>query len=267
MTLFDGKLQASILDTQISAFLKGHPVGTSTLAIIQIGDNLASEKYIQLKLKLCATFGVSVTFIKLASTDSDASIFTKISELVSKPQISGVIIQLPLPRTSLHKVLNVIPEEKDIDLLSLGSLHRFYAGDFSRVSPVVRSFILYSKSLPIPLADMRCCVIGNGNLVGKPIAYYLKTLGATVTVLENYVTGTPLNYELVVLSAGVPKLVIASDLVAGTNVIDFGSTVIDGKVVGDLQQDALSHLGLVSTSPGGAGPLVVRYLLMNFLQL
>ena len=77
-----------------------------------------------------------------------------------------------------------------------------------------------------------------------------------------------MNFDLLILSAGVPNLVKGQDIEPNTHVVDFGSAVVNGKSTGDLDKNsALSHLSVVSPSPGGMGPLVVRYLIMNFLGI
>ena len=180
----------------------------------------------------------------------------------------GIIVQLPLPRPSLEVLLDLIPENKDIDVISKKGTDRYYAGDMSKLSPVIRTLALFTKEIEKATSNKSALVIGDGSLVGRPAFKYLDHKKFNVTVNNQYVTGQKITQDLVVLAAGVPNLVNGEDLAERCNVIDFGSTVADGKIVGDLNRKSkIDHLGLVSLTPGGVGPLVVRYLLMNFLGL
>jgi methylenetetrahydrofolate dehydrogenase (NADP+)/methenyltetrahydrofolate cyclohydrolase len=157
--------------------------------------------------------------------------------------------------------------EKDIDVISSESKRKFYSGDFSRLPPVVRAFQNFVDSCGIELSGSRAVVIGEGDLVGKPISFYLSKKGADVETNSSYNGNEKINCDVLVLAAGVPGLVKGENISDGCNVVDFGSSVIDGKCVGDLDMSSsLDHLGCVSKSPGGMGPLVVRYLLLNFLS-
>ncbi|MBP7927579.1 bifunctional 5,10-methylenetetrahydrofolate dehydrogenase/5,10-methenyltetrahydrofolate cyclohydrolase, partial [Patescibacteria group bacterium] len=203
-------------------------------------------------------------------------------------------IQLPLPRPSLQNLLDLIPVPIDIDLLSTKSHHLFYNNDFSRLPPVVRGVDLFLEYHRISPANLNVCILGFGDLVGKPVSSFLSAKGAQVTVYDNkyydkdpanndvsrlmkhanilfkpnYVPGTSLDCNLVIISIGIPNLILSRDIVSGASVIDFGYAVVNSKAVGDisLEQD-LSHLNFLSPSPGGMGPLIVRFLVMNFLGI
>ena len=115
------------------------------------------------------------------------------------------------------------------------------------------------------MKSLKSVVVGNGELVGKPISFFLNKNGADVNVLTDYDGAGKLNCRLLVLCAGSPLLVKGDNISVGCDVVDFGSSVVEGKCVGDLDMNSnLEHLGCISKSPGGMGPLVVRYLLLNW---
>ena len=271
MTFFDGRFHASLLEQKIKNYLEIKGSSDSVLAIVQVGDNPSSEKYISLKQKLCDRLGIACEVLNIPQNTPDSDVYEQVKTLFAREKVTGGIVQLPLPKKALESVLSVIPMEKDIDLISPLSLEKFYAGDFTKLSPVVRSFEYFLSENKILLKDLKVAVVGNGYLVGKPIAHYLVKSGAVVSVTDSYERGTKLDCDLLVLSAGVANLVLPSDIPTGCSVVDFGSSVMDGKTVGDLDmgggEDSLSHLGIVSPSPGGMGPLVVRFLVMNFLGI
>lgn len=271
MLLFDGNAHARTLDTQLINHINDlKKVGSSisTLAIIQVGDNESSKKYINLKLKLCEKVGVPVILHQFQTDESDFDISSKVKSIFNDHNIGGGIIQLPLPRLSLYSLLDLIPSNKDIDLLSSTSQSQFYEKNFAKLSPVIRAAQFFISQNQLVLEKLKVFVVGEGNLVGKPLAHYLKSFGASVTTILNYERGMSLDCQLLILSAGVPNLVTGADIKADCHVIDFGSAVVAGKVVGDFDiSSPTEHLGTLSASPGGMGPLVVRFLLMNHLGL
>ncbi len=277
MILFDGKLHAQKLEQDIQTYLatRGGAFGAKPkLAIIQIGKNDSSEKYINLKTALCQRLGLEVVYTPIEehlSYDETAQI---VQRVFSDTNVGGGIIQLPLPRPEFNSLLSLIPADKDVDFLSPASQVAFYENTFldtpslAKLPPVVRAFKYFLETNDINLNNMDVAVIGQGFLVGKPIAHYAKILGAGMTIIDNYKPNVPLNYQLLVLSAGSPNLVKCRDVKPGCHVVDFGSSVVEGKTVGDLQLEAgCDHLGFVSPSPGGMGPLVVRFLVKNLLGI
>jgi methylenetetrahydrofolate dehydrogenase (NADP+)/methenyltetrahydrofolate cyclohydrolase len=112
---------------------------SSILLIVQVGDNKESEKYVSLKQKLAEKLGIKTEFVLIDPKLSDKTIFEKVKTLFKDKKYSGGIIQLPLPRTSLNKVLEFIPANKDIDLLSPSSQESFYKGNFAKLPPVIKA--------------------------------------------------------------------------------------------------------------------------------
>ena len=269
MNIFNGRDKAVTLDSKILDFLATGPIA-GELAIILIGDNEASEKYISIKKKYCDSKGIKCGIYRIDERLQDEDIFKKVFGVLSSPNTAGGIIQLPLPRPSLDPCLRLIPAEKDIDAISPFSMEAFYTGRPHKILPVIRALDLFLTETgkdPIQTA-LKAVVISDGYLVGKPAAHYLKSKNYQVTAVTDYQTGQKIDADLLLLSAGIPNLVNGEDVSAGCDVVDFGSSIKDGKTTGDLDQNSsLEHLGLVSVSPGGVGPLVVRYLIMNFLGI
>lgn len=269
MQLFNGKEHALKLDNFIRNYLSANPDATNgTLGIVLVGDNPSSQRYISLKQKYCSSLGLSTELLSISADEPDSSIHAKVKEFFLRPNITGGIIQMPLPRESLKDLLSLIPTEKDIDVLSPAALEIYYNGDLKRLSPVVHALKYFLGTGSIETVNLASIVIGNGDLVGKPITTFLQRMNSQVTVNEHYKTGDKLDCDLLVLSAGVPGLVHGEDIKPGCHVIDFGSSIIEGKTKGDLDLTSqLDHLGFVSPSPGGMGPLVIRFLIMNFLNI
>jgi methylenetetrahydrofolate dehydrogenase (NADP+)/methenyltetrahydrofolate cyclohydrolase len=213
--------------------------------------------------------GIEVAVYKFSTKElKSLEILVKGSDIIYSPSVKSVVVQLPLPLQRLYSLLTKIPYEKDADVLSEGTKRKFYSGDFSRVPPVVRSCEYFLDSNDIEIDGKNVFLIGFGELLGKPLGFYLENRGANITWTENYRTGDKIATDLIVCSTGRPNLVNGQDISAGCHVIDFGSSIVDGKTVGDLSLESeLKHLGIVSPSPGGMGPLVVRFLLMNHVGM
>ena len=268
MQIFDGKKEAEKLDKIIQFHLSRYPYNRK-LAIVQIGDNLSSEKFVDIKVRLCERLGIRTHVYRINDkTLPDREIFKIAKDIFEDREVLGGIVQLPLPRKSLYKVLDLIPIDKDVDVISTEGKKRFYSGDFNILPPVVRALNHFIEVNNINLKKLDVTVIGDGDLVGKPIAYYLSKQKAIVCLLSNYDGKCKIGCQLLIPSAGIPKFVKGENIKDGCSIVDYGSSIVDGKCVGDLDMDSkLDHLGFISKSPGGMGPLVVRYLIMNLLGI
>ncbi len=275
MQVFDGNYHAQLLDEKILEFLQTNPSsakpflnGDYRLGIVQIGDNSASETYMKIKRSVGTSLGLYVEILRLPDTLPDSEILDAIHVFFSRSDIFGGLIQLPLPRESLSVALGLIPDSKDLDILAPEGRRKFYAGDFSRLPPVVRAFDYFLEQTELDQTSPRICIVGYGSLVGMPIAHFATLSGYDSYAVGYYSPDIDLDCDLLVLSTGSPELVSPADLAQGVSVVDFGFSRINGHIVGDLAQDVdPSHLGFVSLARGGMGPLVVRFLFMNFLGI
>ena len=249
MNIFDGKEHAEKLDNLIQNYIQTL-AEVPTLAIVSFGYNESSEKYILLKERLCHKLGIPV---ELHSFDThNTNVVKEVEHILHRPEIGGAIIQLPIPKGAFDNALDLIPLAKDVDLLSSAAQINFYAGDFTRKMPVLRAVEYFIRSNSLILADLDVSIVGEGFLVGKPLAHYLTTMGAKVSTVTSYARGSMLTGQLVILCAGSAGLVDACDISQGAAVIDFGSSIVEGKTVGDLDMSTKNdHLALLSPSPGG----------------
>lgn len=272
MNIFDGKLHAAKLDQLIldSTSLYKQKI----LAIVLVGENASSEKYITIKQSVCEKLGIRCKIYRVDYNHKHGGIELNdlLKSLSTEENVSSIIVQLPLPDSNLYSSLNLLPLEKDIDFLSKAR-KTHTSGDISAPSnlksPVVRALEYFIDSNNIHSnTTVKVGIIGQGDLVGRPCFEYLSSKGFSTSVVENYKEGDKLDFDLLVLSTGMPKLIKPQDIKNGCHVVDFGSAVVNGKNVGDLNTDVdMSHLGVVSKSPGGMGPLVVRFLIMNHLRI
>lgn len=272
MTIFDGKYHSSLLDEKILS--SGSIYKQRILAIIQVGQNPSSEKYISVKQEACEKLEVASKLYRILPKRGSGynELVDLLKTLGNEDSVSSIIVQLPLPDSSMYSSLDLLPLAKDIDFLSSKKKALVFSdsvGAFETKSPVIRALEYYLGSNNITSENTPSVgIIGQGDLVGKPSFDFLTFRKFDVQVVEHYAEGDKLNFDLLISSTGVPKLINPKDIKSGCHVVDFGSAVLNGKTVGDLNTDLdLSHLGVVSKSPGGMGPLVVRFLIMNHLRI
>lgn len=270
MKIFDGKQYAIELDKSVVSILsklKESKKDIKKLLIIQIGDNIASTKYVSLKVSYCTKYGIPIEILNIDSSKSNKEIEHIVFENVSRIDVSGVIIQLPLPRQSLKYILDIIPQEKDLDVLSTSLRSNWFNLQEYMYPPIVRAVKLFLAQTIIN--EKKAIIVGHGFLVGKILKDYLKHLGYEIVIYEkkDKVENLTLKAPLVILATNVPNLVLGNNISQNACVIDFGYSVLNGKTVGNLDLfSQLDHLSLISKSPGGMGPIVIRYLVLNHLE-
>lgn len=206
MELFLAKDYTPKLDSLIKV-----RVGTGNwgrLAIIKIGSNQASAKYVSLKTAYCDSMGIQVKVYEFDETPPKEEYL----KIVNDPKNSSVIVQLPLPASCPNSYLDFIAPSKDVDFLSDLRREIFFAGDHSVLPPVVRAFELFLKQ--ISPKKMTSAVVGEGYLVGKPIRSYLQNQGFEVTAFNE--TQDLSNYlfvqDVVVLATGSARFFLAKTL-------------------------------------------------------
>ena len=285
MRKFDGVKEAEKIDDEIIERIVIRPFN-GELLIIMIGDNASSEKYVDLKVKYCKKLGITAKTVTFPKNISANEAYEQAKTLFNDKSVVGGLIQLPLPNTELSKVLEAIPLEKDLDLLSEKGRALYYASNAVYEPPTVRAVNHFLDFYSVDLLRKKVAIIGAGALVGLPSAKYFLSRGADVYLLDSeealerasqalpaikklsiYKKGFGLDFDVVLTSIGMPAAVDPSDIRMGATVIDFGSSIVDGKTKGDIDYSrGIDHFGAIAASPGGMGPLVIRYLVKNLLQ-
>ncbi len=270
MKLFDGNYYAVELDGLVKtklSLLQLNSLALNKLLIIQVGDNPESTKYVSLKVHYCDKFNIPIEVLNIDSHKSNLEIQDIILRNIARLDVSGVIIQLPLPRKDLQYILNLIPRQKDLDVLSSTSRSAWLESAEHMYPPIIRAVGLFLSQVSIK--EKKAILVGRGFLVGSVVEEYLKHLNYEVMIYEerDNVAKTTLDAPLVILATNVPNLIKGDKIASNSCVIDFGSSIVNGKTVGNLDLSSnLEHLALVSKSPGGMGPLVIRYLILNHLE-
>lgn len=239
---------------------------------VLVGNLPGSQKFLELKKEAAKKIGI-VFEIKQFPEGIDSSDLKKnVLEICQDQTVTGVIIELPLPKhLNFQEILDIIPPEKDVDVLSSRVQEDFYVNKSVILPPAVEAVRIIFEKYQIDPKGKNCAIFGSGLLVGKPISHWLKTKKATVCVIDEF-TKNPANFsrQADVIISGVGKAgLIKSDMVKnGAVVIDFGYENIEGQIKGDVDfEEVVKKVSLITPVPGGVGPLVVAAVLKNSLIL
>lgn len=240
------------------------------LTAITVGDDEATQTYIRSIQKIGGRLGIEVDIEKLSTETNTKELIELISELNSKTD--GIIIGRPIPsHIDEQKVVSSISPEKDVDCLTPINFGRLFLGTplFKPCTPQAVMEILTRTNTKIQ--GKRITIIGRSNIVGKPLAVMLiqKGIDATVTVCHtktNELESHTRSADILIAAAGSAGLVRASMVKQGAVVIDVGTNVRDGKLVGDVNfQEVEPIASLITPVPGGVGPITTRVLMRNVL--
>lgn len=243
------------------------------LDIIYIGDNDASDIFINEKRKYGESIGVTVKIHHLKDTNSATDIKNLFTRLNTDPTCTGYLVQLPVKKKYLeHDMLDWISVKKDVDCLTSYNLGYAIKGKENALQPATVSAILTMlNSLKPSLASKKITIINDSNLIGKPLAAQLLQQKATVTICNKYTKELDRftqHADVIITAAGVPGLITADMVQEESTVIDAGTTFKNGKIIGDVDSESLqAKVQTITPVPGGVGPLTVAILFQNLLTL
>lgn len=263
-------------DVQTSATEYKSRYGISPgLAIIFIGENPASQAYVNIKLKRCQEIGIHTELVQFPTTVSEETVIAAIDSLNARKDIHGIIIQLPLPtHLNASTLISHVSPQKDVDGLHRENIGALHSSGNGIIPCTPKGILALLKTLSISLKGKHSVVIGRSAIVGRPMAALLLKEHCTVTQIhqhsENWSPLTQLA-DIIVVATGVPKLLKADHIKPGAIVIDVGSTQVlnpDGTFifVGDVDSSVFQKAGYITPVPGGVGPMTVAMLLHNTVE-
>ena len=239
------------------------------LGTVLVGDDPGSHAYVGGKHKDCAEVGISSIRIDLPADSTQAQVDARITELNADPDVTGYIVQLPMPQhLDSHRVLELMDPGKDADGLHPMNLGRLVLGIPGPLPCTPAGIVELLRRYEVPINGAHVVVVGRGITVGRPLGLLLtrKSENATVTLCH---TGTQdLSAELkradiIIAAAGVPGIVKAINVKPGAAVLDVGITRTDSGLVGDVAPDVIDVAGFLAPMPGGTGPMTRAMLLAN----
>jgi methylenetetrahydrofolate dehydrogenase (NADP+)/methenyltetrahydrofolate cyclohydrolase len=273
--ILDGKALAERVTAEVRAAVTERVAGGSAapgLAVVLVGENAASQVYVRNKRRTTEAVGMrSFAFDPPADAPEDA-LLALIDRLNADPAVHGILVQLPLPRQiDPQRVIERIDPRKDVD-----GFHPYNVGRLVVKSPTLRPCTPYGVMQLLvetgeDLVGKHAVVIGQSNIVGRPMALELLMARCTVTICHSATRDLPgivRQADIVVAAVGKPRMVQGDWIKPGAIVIDVGMNRLpDGKLTGDVDFDAAkARASWITPVPGGVGPMTVATLLSNTLR-
>jgi methylenetetrahydrofolate dehydrogenase (NADP+)/methenyltetrahydrofolate cyclohydrolase len=242
------------------------------LAVILVGQNPASQVYVRNKRNACAEVGILSKAFDLPAETSETELLDLLDQLNADATIDGILVQLPLPaHIDSQKVLERIVPDKDVD-----GFHPYNVGRLALRMPQLRSctpkgVMTLLVSTGVSLAGLDAVVIGQSNIVGRPMLLELLAERCTVTICHSRTKNLAdkvCQADIIVAAVGVPEMVKGNWIKPGAIVIDVGMNRLEtGKLVGDVEfATAQPRASWITPVPGGVGPMTVASLLENTVQ-
>jgi methylenetetrahydrofolate dehydrogenase (NADP+)/methenyltetrahydrofolate cyclohydrolase len=247
------------------------------LGTLLVGDDPGSHSYVGGKHRDCAEVGIESIRIDLPATATEADVQAAIADLNSSDDVTGYIVQLPLPYgMGANQMLELIDPKKDADGLhpeNLGKLVMNSSGKFESPLPCTPAGIVeLLRRYEVPTRGREVAVLGRGLTVGRPLGLLLTTRGvdATPTLLHSASEDIPAaikRADIVVAAIGSPHFVKPEWVKSGAAVLDVGISRVEGKLVGDVDPGVSQVAGHLSPNPGGVGPMTRAMLLKNVVEM
>ncbi len=274
MILIDGKKAAAELREELKhevISLKAKYNKVPGLTVILIGDLTPSQIYVRNKEKSANEVGLKSEVIKYPDSVDEKTLLEKIEELNKDNSVSGILVQLPLPKhIDKQKVIEKILPSKDVDGFHPMNVGNLSSGYESSVPCTPLGCYLLIKKVEPNLDGKKAVIVGRSNLNGKPMTQLLLKDNCTVTITHSKTKDLKaecLNADIIVAAVGIPELVKGDWVKKGTIVIDVGINKTDKGIVGDVDFNEVSKNAKALTPvPGGVGPMTIACLLKNTIE-
>jgi methylenetetrahydrofolate dehydrogenase (NADP+)/methenyltetrahydrofolate cyclohydrolase len=272
-TIIDGKAVAARVRAQVADEVGRHAAAGERppgLATILVGDDPASAIYVTNKRRACAEAGIGDHHRHLPADATQDEVAALIDSLNADPEVSGILLQLPLPAPLQAAPLTaMISPEKDVDGLTPISAGRLAQGTPGLRPCTPLGVIELLDAHEVALEGAEAVVVGRSDLVGKPLAALLLARNATVTICHSRtrdLRAVCARADVLVAAVGVPRLLGADHVKQGATVIDVGMNRTPEGLAGDVDFEAAAgRAGLITPVPGGVGPMTIAMLLRNTL--
>ncbi len=276
MTLIiDGKKEAASIREGLKSFIqnacKGVYKRVPGLTVILVGEDPASKIYVKNKEKFAKEIGILSEVIRYPTNVEEEKLLNKIKELNKDHRVSGILVQLPLPKhIDKRKVIETIDYRKDVDGFHPINVGNLSSGYDSNIPCTPLGCIKLIKKVEENLSGKHAVVIGRSNLNGKPMTQLLLKENCTVTITHSKTKDLKaecLRADIIIAAVGIPKLVKKDWVKNEAIVIDVGINKTDEGIVGDVDFNQVSQVAKAITPvPGGVGPMTIACLLNNTVQ-
>ena len=263
-----GKPVADHIYQTIQTALSTQPDRSPYLVVILVGDDPASQVYVQHKQKACEKLGFKSSLVRLPGNASEKELSEKIKSINADPSVNGILLQLPLPaHLEAKKMTELIQPSKDADALTTASLGKLMTSQQLVASCTPAGIIEILKFYEIDVSGRNVLVIGRSQIVGLPLFHLLNQLNATVTLAHSKTLELKkllLTFDYVFVAVGKPRFLKATDFKKDAVVVDVGIHRLESGLVGDVDPvGAVGHLAALTPVPGGVGPMTIAMLMQN----
>lgn len=241
------------------------------LTVILIGEDPASQSYVRGKEKAAQEIGMESDLIRLPEETGESELLHLIERLNADASVHGILVQLPLPKhIDESKVIFAIAPEKDVDGFHPVSVGKMMIGEPTFLPCTPNGILHLIKEMNVPIAGRHVVVVGRSQIVGKPVGMLFLNESATVTYCHSKTAdlgAMTRQADILIVAVGVPKLITADMVKPDAVVIDVGVNRVDGKLVGDVEFEAVKDIAsMITPVPGGVGPMTITMLLHNTIE-
>lgn len=242
------------------------------LAVIIVGEDPASQVYVRNKERACEECGIYSEKYALPEETTQEELLKLIDELNNKESISGILVQLPVPKHIDEKaVINAIAPNKDVDAFHPVNVGKIMVGDYDFVPCTPAGVMELIKESGIDVNGKECVVVGRSNIVGKPQAMLLLHQNGTVTICHSRtkdLAEKTKKADILVAAVGIPNFIKGDMIKEGAVVIDVGiNRIAPKKLVGDVEFESAEKVaGAITPVPGGVGPMTIAMLMKNTVR-
>ena len=272
--IIDGKIESALLREEIKKeilYIKKNLNKVPRLSVILIGDFAPSQIYVKNKEKKSKEVGINSEIIKYPKEVAENEILKKIKELNENKDVSGILVQLPLPsQINNEKIINAIDPSKDVDGFNPINVGNLASGYKAIVPCAPLGCLLLIKKVETNLSGKHAVIIGRSNLNGKPMAQLLLKENCTVTIVHSKTKNLKnecQKADIIVAAVGVANLIKGDWVKKDSIIIDVGINKIKDKIVGDVDfNEVKDKVRAITPVPGGVGPMTIACLLKNTVE-
>lgn len=270
----DGKEIALEIKEEIKEFVnkrKENNLNVPKVASILVGNDGGSLFYLNNQEKVATSLGMEFEKVHLNEEVTEEELINKIDKLNNDNTVSGIILQLPLPKhIDEKKVISAISPKKDVDCLTFVNQGKLYMGEETFMPCTPKSILTIIKSLNINLEGMEVVVVGRSNIVGKPAAALMLKENCTVTICHSKTKNLKevcKRADILIVAIGKAKFIDDSYVKEDAIVIDVGTNSVEGKITGDVDfEKVINKAAFVTPVPGGVGALTTTLLMKNVCE-
>ena len=285
MILIDGKKTSGDIKDEIAievSKIKKEGKRAPHLAAILVGDDGASQTYVNAKVKACEKVGFESTLVRFSAETTEEELLGKIEEMNNDEGLDGFIVQLPLPKhIDEQKVTLAINPDKDVDGFHPTNLGKMLLGQDTFLPATPYGIMEMLERYKIETSGKNTVIIGRSHIVGSPMSVLMARKGypgdSTVTLTHSRTKNLPeitKNADIVIVANGIPEFLTGDMVKDGVTVIDVGITRVEDKskksgfrLLGDVKFDEVSKkAAFITPVPGGVGPMTIAMLMKNTLQ-